>query len=126
MATNSSMREAVLIVDRERSIRSLAETVLDYAGYIVLAAETPEQAIEAARANANRISLVLLDPNIIERAELLGHVRPGTRFVLATDYDASMAAFAANMVNVKDQHAARTHRSSSTLGDRRHRGFCHP
>jgi DNA-binding NtrC family response regulator len=91
-------REAVLIVDRERSIRFLAETVLNYAGYIVLAAETQQEAIETARANAKQISLILLDPNVVERRELLKHVRPGTPFVLSTDYGVSMATFAENLI----------------------------
>ncbi len=104
MATDTWARETVLIIDGERSIRSVTETVLDYAGFCVLTAETRNEAIETARANANRISLVLMDPKIVDRRELIEHVRPGTRFVLATDYDASMATAAANLIHASIAH----------------------
>jgi PAS domain S-box-containing protein len=53
--------ETVLLVEDEPALRKLAHSILQSSGYAVLAASTPEQAIDYARSYPDRIHLLLTD-----------------------------------------------------------------
>jgi CheY-like chemotaxis protein len=53
--------ETVLLVEDEPALRKLAQSILSGSGYAVLAASTPEEAVEFARGYAGEIHLLLTD-----------------------------------------------------------------
>jgi two-component system, cell cycle sensor histidine kinase and response regulator CckA len=87
-------RETILVVDEEKIVRDVACAILTKSGYDVIQAESGEAALEIARNNPRRISLVVLDPDvpgaIAKRSftELLA-MRPELALVLCSGYPPS-------------------------------------
>ncbi|MBI5365770.1 MAG: response regulator [Planctomycetes bacterium] len=83
--------ETILLVDDSVYPRSLARVVLRNAGYVVLEAETPEQALRIAAGHAGTIHLLLTDVimpgmNGIQLAGLLTAERAGLRVLYTSGY----------------------------------------
>ena len=60
-APRARAAETVLLVEDEQRVRALAKLALEDAGYQVLAAASPEEAIRAAAAHTGRINVILTD-----------------------------------------------------------------
>jgi len=89
--------ETVLVVEDESAIRQLAQTMLERLGYTVLAAGTPDEALELARTFEGRIDLLITDVvmpgmNGRELADRLTAVRPDTRCLFMSGYTADVIA----------------------------------
>jgi two-component system, cell cycle sensor histidine kinase and response regulator CckA len=61
VATAQQGRETILLAEDEDSVRQLAKTVLEQAGYTVIAASDAESALAAAETHAGPIELLLTD-----------------------------------------------------------------
>jgi CheY-like chemotaxis protein len=82
--------ETVLVVDDQDAVRTLATRVLQFNGYVVLAAGSAEEALELA-AKSERVDLLLTDalmPGLSgpELAHRLREKRPGIRVLLMSGY----------------------------------------
>jgi PAS domain S-box-containing protein len=83
--------ETVMLVEDEPAVRALARLALEGAGYTVLAAATPEEAIRAARDHRGRIDLILTDVimplmNGRDLAEWLLAKHPDTKVLYMSGY----------------------------------------
>ena len=81
----------VLLVEDERTIRTIAREVLVHSGYRVLVAEEGMQALAVARTHRGPIDLLLTDvvmPGMSGRelAEALAQERPETRVLFTSGY----------------------------------------
>jgi two-component system, cell cycle sensor histidine kinase and response regulator CckA len=91
MAGMTATPRIVLVVDDEPDILIVLEKALSRAGYSVLLALGPLQAIEQSRSLGGEINLLLTDvvmPEMdgIELARLLASERPGLRVLLMSGY----------------------------------------
>jgi two-component system, cell cycle sensor histidine kinase and response regulator CckA len=90
--------EVVLVVEDEDAVRDLIRRVLERAGYEVIEASTPGQAVEAVeRLQGRELRLILTDvvmPEMsgVELAAKLVAMRPGTPVVYMSGYAESEAA----------------------------------
>lgn len=107
MPERLSDREAVLMLDRQPSVRRFVEKVLDYAGYTPLVADTEESAIRLAESSAGRITLVLAE-SIIGLGPVLERLRPGARISLAVDYNPVVAGYAARVLESRSSDDEKT------------------
>lgn len=87
----SSGSETILVVEDEDAIRAIACRVLDQAGYRVLSANSPVQALEMVRAAREPIDLLLTDVvlpqlNGRELAQRIEELRPGIRLLFMSGY----------------------------------------
>ncbi|HET7029409.1 MAG TPA: PAS domain S-box protein [Candidatus Limnocylindrales bacterium] len=94
--------ETVLLVEDEDVVRTLASRVLERAGYVVLAAGDPEEALEIAASHPGRIDLLLSDvimPKLQgpELAQRIGVIRPGLRVLFTSGYTAGGAGVTASI-----------------------------
>ena len=88
-------KETILIAEDEPMVRDLAVRILTRAGYTVLVAADGAEAVELFEANADAVSLVLLDAVM---PKLTGHqaydrmklMRPGLPAVFCSGYDPEM------------------------------------
>jgi two-component system, cell cycle sensor histidine kinase and response regulator CckA len=84
--------KTILIIDDEKSIRTVSHTMLKRLGYRVLEAETGKKAIEIIRKQEDRIDLALLDVFLPDMCggdlyvHLLG-VRPDLKVVVCSGYN---------------------------------------
>ncbi len=101
-------RQTVVVIDRRPTIRALAGIFFDYAGYTVLAAENRNQAKDVLTSAGARLSLVLLDPSVIEVGSVLFLIRPGARIILAIDYDRILSDYAERVLRAGRSEEQRT------------------
>jgi PAS domain S-box-containing protein len=83
--------ETILIVEDERAVLELTKRILTQAGYHVIAATTPEEAIEACQQTSRQIDLLLSDmvmPQIsgIDLARRARDLQPNVRIAFMTGY----------------------------------------
>jgi two-component system, cell cycle sensor histidine kinase and response regulator CckA len=83
--------ETVLLVEDEPGVRSLSKLALESAGYTVLAAASPEEAIRMANGHAGAIDLILTDVimplmNGRDLAEWLLVRHPGAKILFMSGY----------------------------------------
>ena len=91
VAARARGKETVLLVEDEQGVRSLAKLALEHAGYTVLAAASPEEAIRLATDHIGRIDLILTDVimplmNGRELAEWLLARHKGARVLFMSGY----------------------------------------
>jgi signal transduction histidine kinase/CheY-like chemotaxis protein len=84
-------RETVLVVEDDEGVLRLARTILTRRGYTVLTAQTPAEALAAARGAEGRIDLLVTDvvmPQMNGRdlAARIGEVQPQTRVLFMSGY----------------------------------------
>jgi two-component system cell cycle sensor histidine kinase/response regulator CckA len=77
------MREVILVVDDEPMVLSIVSHILTRAGYVVLRAASPEEALAVARSHSAAIHLLLSDvmmPNLSgpSLAERIAELHPET------------------------------------------------
>ena len=89
--------ETVLLVEDEQAILEMTATMLRMNGYTVLAAHTPEQALELARTHAGRIDLLITDVvmpgmNGKDLSERLAALRPPFKCLFMSGYTADAIA----------------------------------
>lgn len=87
----TSASETILLVEDEAGVRSLAQRILEGAGYTVLVTREAREAISAAQRHVGSIDLLLTDvvmPGMSgpELAESLSTIRPDTRVLLMSGY----------------------------------------
>ncbi len=100
MSAPGTMRggtETVLLVEDEKAILSLGQTILEGLGYTVLTANTPRQAIRLAGEHPGDIHLLITDVvmpemNGRELAERLQALRPGITCLYTSGYTADVIA----------------------------------
>src|SRR5262249_48724161 len=85
--------ETVLLVEDDRAVRSVVDSVLRRNGYAVLQAGNPQEALATARQHAGTIDLVLADvimPEMSgpEMVALLAEQHPETRAIYLSGYSA--------------------------------------
>ncbi len=83
--------ETVLLAEDEQVVRKLMMELLRRAGYEVLAAENGALALEAARAHAGRIHVLISDvamPTMtgVDLAQAIGALHPGIKILLVSGY----------------------------------------
>jgi signal transduction histidine kinase len=83
--------ETILLVEDEEAVRDLARSILESAGYTVLAAAGGEAALDIARRHPGPIHVLLTDvvmPEMSGRelARRLGEERPGAKVLFMTGY----------------------------------------
>jgi PAS domain S-box-containing protein len=83
--------ETILLVEDEAAVRSLAQDILERAGYAVLPVATPGEALDAAARHPGPIALLLTDvvmPRMSGRALAaeIERMRPGTRVLYMSGY----------------------------------------
>lgn len=91
--------ETILLVEDEESILRLAAGILEQQGYRVLAASTPDEAVEIASAHEGQIHLLITDVvmpgmNGQQLRERLEAVRPGIKTIFMSGYTANAIAHA--------------------------------
>jgi CheY-like chemotaxis protein len=84
------MSETVLVVDDQEIVRDVIRLALEAAGYTVIAASSPGQAIELARDDAN-IDLLVTDVvmpemDAFELADRITSKLPGLRILFTSGY----------------------------------------
>jgi two-component system, cell cycle sensor histidine kinase and response regulator CckA len=89
----SGRSETVLLVEDDRAVRTVVNSVLRRHGYAVLEADGPKEALSAARQHAGAIDLVLSDvimPEMSgpEMVTLLAERHPETRAIYLSGYSA--------------------------------------
>lgn len=89
--------ETILLVEDEPTIMEMAQTMLQNAGYRVLSAVTPSEAIETARIHHDRIHLLITDVimpemNGRELAKRLLALYPGLRLLFISGYTDNVIA----------------------------------
>ncbi len=82
----------VLVVDDEEMVRRLARMALERSGFSVLTAADGRQGVEAFRAGADRVAVVLLDLTMPELSgeevyRELRRIRPGVKVIFSSGYD---------------------------------------
>lgn len=82
----------ILLVDDEAAVRDVAERMLHFWNYRVLAASTPGDALALADAPEQRIDLLLTDlsmpqMNGLELAQVVRQARPQLRVLVTSGYD---------------------------------------
>jgi signal transduction histidine kinase/CheY-like chemotaxis protein len=82
----------VLVVDDEKSVRSTLRMLLTSMGFTVIEAGDGRQAVDVFTANAEAISLVILDLTmpVLDGSAVfaeLRRIRPGVRVILSSGYD---------------------------------------
>jgi len=83
--------ETILLVEDEENVREVANRILQQAGFHVLKASSPDEAIVLCEQNTERVDLVLTDvimPRMSGRllAERLRTLRPGIRVLFMSGY----------------------------------------
>jgi PAS domain S-box-containing protein len=89
--TLSTGNETILVVEDEEAVRDVAKRILREAGYKVLTAASPDDALLACQAHKGKIDLLLTDvvmPQMSGRllAERLALARPGIKVVYMSGY----------------------------------------
>jgi PAS domain S-box-containing protein len=89
--TLSTGNETILVVEDEKGVRDVAKRILCEAGYEVLTAASPDDALLACKAHPGKIHLLLTDvvmPQMSGRllAERLALARPGIKVVYMSGY----------------------------------------
>ncbi len=89
--------ETVLLVEDEAALLKLGKQLLERLGYTVLAAGSPNQALELAGAHAGVIHLLLTDVIMPEMSgrdlwQRLGALRPGLKCLFMSGYTANVIA----------------------------------
>ncbi|MFZ1642950.1 MAG: GAF domain-containing protein [Candidatus Contendobacter sp.] len=89
--------ETVLLVEDEAALLKLGKLLLERLGYTVLAAGSPNQALELAGAHAGVIHLLLTDVIMPEMSgrdlwQRLGALRPGLKCLFMSGYTANVIA----------------------------------
>jgi len=84
-------RGRILLVDDEEMVRALGEIILEQNGFSVVTAQDGDEAIAAYEANADNLSLVLLDMSMPKRdgyevARAMRAIRADTPIVLCTGH----------------------------------------
>lgn len=90
-APDPALKETILLVDDEQSVRAIVLKILRRAHYNVLEAENGEAALRIAEAHPGKIDLVITDmympglrgPEVVER---LAPTRPGLRALFISGY----------------------------------------
>ena len=90
-ASESGLKETILLVDDEQSVRAIVLKILRRAHYNVLEAEDGESALKIAAAHPGKIDLVITDmymPGLRGRevVERLAPTRPGLRALFISGY----------------------------------------
>ncbi|NCO61400.1 MAG: hypothetical protein COX16_09295 [Deltaproteobacteria bacterium CG23_combo_of_CG06-09_8_20_14_all_51_20] len=90
-------RETLLVVEDEKAILDLTESILEKLGYAVLTAKTPGEAIRLVEEHTADIHLVITDVVMPEMngpdlAERLASVRPGLKYLYMSGYTANVIA----------------------------------
>lgn len=85
------IKETILLVDDEQSVRAIVLKILQRAGYNVLEAENGESALRIAQLHAERIDLLITDMQMPglrgpEVAARLAVARPGLRVLFMSGY----------------------------------------
>ena len=88
-------RETILLVEDEHTVRRFAKLALERHGFIVVEAETPEEALSLAAARKQRLSLLLTDvvmPRIngCELAVRLNQIQPDLPVLYMSGYPLSL------------------------------------
>ncbi len=89
--------ETVLVVEDQEQVLNLAKSVLSKRGYTVLAARSPEEALDLAKAHPGNIALLLTDVvmpsmNGKELSKKVGADRPGLKTLFMSGYTANVIA----------------------------------
>ncbi len=89
--------ETLLLVEDEASVRELLRELLESAGYSVLEASRPAEALEFARAHPGPIQLLITDvvmPEMTgpELAHRVAEIRPGLRMLFLSGYTEGVVA----------------------------------
>jgi two-component system cell cycle sensor histidine kinase/response regulator CckA len=93
----SSRGETVLLVEDDRSILKLGNTVLERLGYTVLTASTPGEAMALAKEHADKIDLLITDVvmpemNGREMADQLQTLSPDLKILFMSGYTSNVIA----------------------------------
>jgi PAS domain S-box-containing protein len=96
-AKPSGGAETVLLVEDEAGILSLGQAILKLYGYTVLAARTPQIALEMVRQHAGPIDLLITDvvmPGMNGKvlSEAIAALRPGVKMLFMSGYTADVIA----------------------------------
>jgi CheY-like chemotaxis protein len=83
--------EVILLIEDDRSVRTVARQILELFGYTVLESGNGDEALRICHEYTGPIHLVLTDvvmPNLngIELAQMLAALRPGTRTLFMSAY----------------------------------------
>ncbi|HZI77192.1 MAG TPA: response regulator, partial [Gemmatimonadales bacterium] len=89
--------ETILLVEDDPTLRELTQHFLHEAGYTVLLAENPAQALEAASASEASIHLLLTDfvmpgMNGVQLASKIGAIRPDLKLLVMSGYASDQMA----------------------------------
>ncbi len=87
--------QEILLIDDEPTILQIAAAMLKRLGYVPSCFESPEEAVEAFRANPDHYHLVITDMTMTgmrgdEVAAILRSLRPGIPIILATGYGSTI------------------------------------
>jgi PAS domain S-box-containing protein len=90
-AARAEASETLLLVEDEASVRELLRELLETAGYLVLEASRPTEALQIAQSRTDPIQLLITDvvmPEMTgpELARHLAEVRPGLRMLFLSGY----------------------------------------
>jgi PAS domain S-box-containing protein len=118
---------AILLVDDEDGVRTVAGRILQHLGYQVTLAESGLRALEIYRQERDRIDLVILDmlmPGMggAETFQELKRLNPGVRVLLSSGYSANgetqevMAAGARGFIQKPYRLALLSHKVAEALG----------
>ncbi|MBI5895139.1 MAG: response regulator, partial [Desulfobacterales bacterium] len=89
--------ETVMLVEDEAGILSLGQAVLKQYGYTVLAAQTPQAALDQVQSHAGAIDLLITDvvmPGMNGKvlSERIAALRPGVKTLFMSGYTADVIA----------------------------------
>jgi len=82
----------ILVVDDEKDVLSLIETMLEKVGYFVLTASNGQQAVDILKENKDEIDLILLDMimpkrNGVRTFQDMKKIDPGVKVILTSGYN---------------------------------------